>query len=128
MQIKWRGRAGFLGARHRFVFDKIESPAYRFSFMQNDHIDIYQVAHLARMELSAEEAALFQSQLDPVLEHVNQLSKLDLDAVEPTAHTRPIFNVLREDEPALGLEKQEALSNAPHHANGMFSVTKVLDS
>jgi aspartyl-tRNA(Asn)/glutamyl-tRNA(Gln) amidotransferase subunit C len=96
--------------------------------MENESIDVYQVAHLARMELSVEEAALFHSQLEPVLDHVHQLSKLNLDGVEPTAHTRPIFNVLRTDEPRKGLEKSAALANAPHQANGMFSVTKVLDS
>ncbi len=96
--------------------------------METDHIDVYQVAHLARVELSAEEAALFQSQLEPVLDHVNQLSKLDLEGVDPTAHTRPIFNVLRADVPRAGLDKADALANAPHQASGMFSVTKVLDS
>lgn len=96
--------------------------------MHSDPIDVHQVAHLARMELTAEEAALFEFQLEPVLAHVDQLSKLDLDGVEPMAHTRPIFNVLREDSPRPGLEKSAALSNAPHQANGMFSVTKVLDS
>jgi aspartyl-tRNA(Asn)/glutamyl-tRNA(Gln) amidotransferase subunit C len=96
--------------------------------MESDHIDVHQVAHLARMELTGEEAALFQAQLDPVLEHVNQLSRLDLGSVEPTAHTRPIFNVLRADEPRAGLEKQAALGNAPRQTNGLFSVTKVLDS
>ena len=95
--------------------------------MSSPQFDVRYVATLARIQLTPEECDLFQSQLDPVLDHVRQLSELDLDGVEPTAHARPVFNVLRADEPRSSLEKSAALSNAPRQANGLSSVTKVIE-
>lgn len=95
--------------------------------MSAPHFDVRYIAQLARMQLTPEECDLFQAQLDPVLDHVRQLSELDLEGVEPTAHARPVFNVLRADEPRPSLEKSAALSNAPRQANGLFSVTKVIE-
>lgn len=90
-------------------------------------MDISYVAHLARIALSEEESILFQAQLGRVLEYVEQLKVLDVSCVEPTAHAIPVENVFRQDEPHKGLSKSAALENAPHSANGLFIVTKVVD-
>jgi aspartyl-tRNA(Asn)/glutamyl-tRNA(Gln) amidotransferase subunit C len=47
--------------------------------------------------------------------------------VEAAAHAIPIFNVFREDEPRDWFTAEEALSNAPRQANGLFIVTKVVE-
>ncbi len=90
-------------------------------------LNVRYVANLARLDLTDEEVEKFEGQLNRILEHVDQLSSLDISGVEPTAHAYPVFNVLRSDEAAPGLEKQAALGNAPAKANGLFLVTKVLD-
>jgi aspartyl-tRNA(Asn)/glutamyl-tRNA(Gln) amidotransferase subunit C len=95
--------------------------------MNTPQLDVRYVANLARIELTDEEITAFQAQLGPVLEHVNQLARLNLDNVEPTAHAHPKFNVVRKDEPRPSLPKTEALANAPRQANGLFSVTKVIE-
>lgn len=89
--------------------------------------NVRDVAHLARVELSEEEAEAFQQQLGKVLGYVEQISALDLDNVEPTAHANPVFNVFRADEPRASLEKSAVLANAPHQANGLFVVPKVIE-
>jgi aspartyl-tRNA(Asn)/glutamyl-tRNA(Gln) amidotransferase subunit C len=89
--------------------------------------DVRYTAQLARLNLSEEEIAKFQAQLSHVLEHVEKLSRVDISGVEPTAHTSPIFNVLRADEPRPWFDPAAALANAPRQANQLFIVPKVLD-
>lgn len=90
-------------------------------------LDVAYVARLARLELSAEETELFQSQLGQVLEHAARLEELNLEDVAPAAHAVPMFNVLRADEARPGLSQEEALRNAPRSANGLFIVPRVLE-
>lgn len=90
-------------------------------------LDVAYVARLARLELTAEETALFQTQLAQVLEHAEKLREVDLEGVEPAAHALPMFDVLREDVPRPGLTQEEALRNAPRTANRLFIVTKVIE-
>jgi aspartyl-tRNA(Asn)/glutamyl-tRNA(Gln) amidotransferase subunit C len=96
--------------------------------MKAQKLDVKYVADLARLDLTEVEAVEFQEQLGRVLEHVGQLAALDLEGVEPTAHANPVFNVLAADQPVHGLDKKAALSNAPRQANGLFAVTKVIES
>ena len=90
-------------------------------------LDVRYTAQLARLNLSEEEIATFQSQLSQVLDYVEKLSAVDVESVEPTAHTQPIFNVFRADESRDWFDAKTALANAPRQANGLFSVTKVVE-
>ena len=90
-------------------------------------LDVAYVAKLARLNLTDEETALFQRQLGHVLEYASKLSEVDVSHVEAAAHAIPIFNVFREDEPRDYFTAEEALSNAPRQANGLFIVTKVVE-
>jgi aspartyl-tRNA(Asn)/glutamyl-tRNA(Gln) amidotransferase subunit C len=92
-----------------------------------DSIDVRYVAHLARMHLSDAETELFQGQLNDILEHVDTLSELNVDQVEPTAHAVPVHNVFREDEVAVSLDHQLVMDNAPQARNGLFIVPKILE-
>jgi aspartyl-tRNA(Asn)/glutamyl-tRNA(Gln) amidotransferase subunit C len=60
------------------------------------------VAHLARLELTEDETARFQPQLDRILEFVRHLQSLDTGAVEPTAHAAPAFTGCARTPPAPG--------------------------
>lgn len=95
--------------------------------MTSPILDVRDVARLARIELTDEETATFQAQLGSVLKYVEQLGRLDVSDVEPTAHANPVFNVVREDVVQPGLERPAVLANAPHAANNLVVVTKVLE-
>jgi len=95
--------------------------------MSSSDLDVAYLARLARLDLSAEETALFQTQLARVLEHATRLREVNLEGIEPAAHTFPIFDILREDEARPGLTQEEALRNAPRAANGLFIVTRVVE-
>lgn len=95
--------------------------------MSAPEFDVRYVAQLARLDLSEAEIETFQTQLGHVLEHVEALRKVDVSAVEPTAHASAVFNVFRADEVRPSLPPQTVLANAPRQANDLFVVTKVLD-
>ena len=90
-------------------------------------LDVGYVARLARINLSEGEAKVFQRQLDDVLQYVEKLRLADITDVEPAAHALPIFNVFREDTPRDWFTAEQALSNAPRKANGLFIVPKVVE-
>jgi aspartyl-tRNA(Asn)/glutamyl-tRNA(Gln) amidotransferase subunit C len=89
--------------------------------------DVRWVAHLARLELSAEELATMTRQLSAILDYVDQLRQVDTEGVEPLAHPLPVSNVFRADEPAPSLSVDEALANAPARHGDFYSVPAVLD-
>lgn len=91
------------------------------------HLNIDHVANLARIELTPGEKIKFAQQLGDVLHHIEQLSKVDVSAVEPTAHAYPVFNVWADDVAQPGLPVGEALRNAPAQRNHMIVVPKVVE-
>jgi aspartyl-tRNA(Asn)/glutamyl-tRNA(Gln) amidotransferase subunit C len=90
-------------------------------------VDIPYLARLARLEITPEEAALFGGQIGRILDYVEQMNKLDISDIEPTAHAISVFDVIRQDAVTESLPKEVILKNAPHNANGLFVVPKVLD-
>jgi aspartyl-tRNA(Asn)/glutamyl-tRNA(Gln) amidotransferase subunit C len=90
-------------------------------------LDVAYVAKLARINLTEAEAKVFHKQLDDVLKYVEKLRQADVAHVEPAAHALPIFNLFREDEPHDWFTAEQALSNAPRQANGLFIVPKVVE-
>lgn len=90
-------------------------------------IDVPYLARLARLEVTPEEVEIFGGQLGRILDHVEQMNKLDISGIEPTAHAITVFDVIREDGVTESLPKETILENAPRSANGLFVVPKVLD-
>ena len=95
--------------------------------MSSPDLDVRHIARLARIALRDEEVSTFQGQLSRVLEHIEHLKKLDVSAVEPTAHTYPVFNVTRDDLPKASLTRDSVLSLAPRAANNLVVVPKVVE-
>jgi aspartyl-tRNA(Asn)/glutamyl-tRNA(Gln) amidotransferase subunit C len=94
---------------------------------ESHEIDVAHVAKLARLNLTAEEAALFQQQLARVLESAEKLRAPDTSAVDGADDDETLLDVLREDEARPWFTAEEALSNAPRQANDLFVVPKVLE-
>ena len=62
------------------------------------------------------------AELSGILDHVERISALDLEGVEPTSHVVELQNVLREDVPRPSLPHEKALRGAPDVADGGFRV------
>jgi aspartyl-tRNA(Asn)/glutamyl-tRNA(Gln) amidotransferase subunit C len=87
-----------------------------------DREQVLHVAKLARLRLSDEEVERMASELSGILEHVEHISELDLDGVEPTSHVIALQNVFRPDEPRPSWDRDEMLESAPDPASGAFRV------
>ena len=87
-----------------------------------DRDEVLHVARLARLRLTDEEVERMARELSKVLEHIERISELDLDGVEPTSHVVDVAGVLREDEPRPSLPREVALRSAPAVEDGGFLV------
>ena len=96
--------------------------------MPDKDLALKRIAELARLDLSDQELATFQEQLNPILKHIDTLSAIDVDGVEPTAHPTPVFDVLRPDTARQGLSAEAVLQNAPESAQDQIRVPKVVDA
>src|SRR5690625_1220422 len=85
------------------------------------------VADLARLEVSEEEADMLTDQLSEIITYAELLNELDTTDVEPITHASDLKNVLRKDEPASWITKEEALKNAPDQKDGLFRVPSILE-
>ena len=83
---------------------------------------VLHVAKLARLRLSAAEVETMAGELSGILEHVDRISELELDDVEPTSHVVNLENVLRPDEPRPSWPREAVLEQAPDPADGAFRV------
>lgn len=90
-------------------------------------LNIDYVAQLARLALTPVEKATFAAQLGNVLHHIEQLAKVDVSGIEPTAHAFPVENVWDADVARPGLAVADALRNAPAQRENMISVPKVVE-
>ena len=87
-----------------------------------DRDQVLHVARLARLRLSEEEVERMASELSGILDHVDRISQLDLEGVEPTAHVLPLENVLRADKPRPSWPRERVLEQTPDPVDGAFRV------
>ena len=87
-----------------------------------DRDQVLYVARLARLRLSEPEIERMARELSSVLDHIEKISELDLEGVEPTTHVVQLENVLRADEPRESRPRERILEGAPDVAQGGFRV------
>jgi aspartyl-tRNA(Asn)/glutamyl-tRNA(Gln) amidotransferase subunit C len=87
-----------------------------------DREQVLHVARLARLELTDDDVERMSGELSTILDHVERMSELDLDGVEPTSHVVALENVLRADEPRPSWPRERILEPAPDPAEGAFRV------
>ena len=95
---------------------------------EKPHIDIDYVANLARIELTEEEKAKLGGQLDDILGYFEKLNSVNVDGVEPMAHSHPVSNVWREgDEPGPTYSPEVLTKMAPDSRENQVVVPKVVE-
>lgn len=92
--------------------------------------EVRNIAELAHLNLSDDEIAAYQGDLEEILSYVDKLDELPTDDVEPMAQV--LFEGseqagLREDELEPSFDIDKALSNAPLAGAGQFKVPRVLE-
>lgn len=88
--------------------------------------DVAHVAQLARLRLTDDELDRFTGQLGAVLAHAEDVEALDLADVAPMTHPEELVNVVRPDEVAPTLDRDEVLAQAPSVEDGQFRVPQIL--
>ncbi|WP_422122622.1 Asp-tRNA(Asn)/Glu-tRNA(Gln) amidotransferase subunit GatC [Planococcus sp. X10-3] len=89
--------------------------------------EVIEVAHLARLAITDEEAVHFAEQLEAITNAMELLNELDTENVEPTTHVLPMVNVLREDKAEPGLPRETVLKNVKEHIAGQVKVPTILE-
>ena len=84
--------------------------------------DVLHVAALARLDLTEDEIARLELQLNDILEAVGKVSELDLSDVPPTSHPLDVVNVFRADEPRPALPLDDVFANAPERDGDLLRV------
>ena len=89
--------------------------------------DVEQVARLARLELTPEEADTVTGQMDAILAYVDKLNELDTTGIFPTSHAVPMENAFRDDVARPGIGVEAALANAPDRSGSFYRVPRVIE-
>jgi aspartyl-tRNA(Asn)/glutamyl-tRNA(Gln) amidotransferase subunit C len=89
--------------------------------------EVEDVARLARLLLSSDEAERMRRELDAILVYIDKLRDLDTTDVPPTSHAVPLTNVMREDTPQPPFPAADMLANAPERAQDLFRVPRIIE-
>jgi len=88
---------------------------------------IQQIAGLAKIGLSEDEAERFALDLDKIDAYAGRIAKAGTEGVAPATHSVQMKSVYRDDVMIPSLPREELLANAPEHDGTGFLTPKVLD-
>ncbi len=88
---------------------------------------IKQVAHLARLEVTADQVATYATQLSNIMGMVDQLSAAKTEGVAPMAHPLEMTQRLRPDAVTETNQRERFQSIAPAVQDGLYLVPKVIE-
>jgi len=84
------------------------------------------IAALAKLEFDAEAKEGIKTDLNKMLDFVNQLNEIDTEGVAPLIYMLDEQPALREDIVKEHTPQKEALKNAPNKDSDYFKVPKVI--
>ena len=93
--------------------------------------DIARIAHLARLQLSADEGERMQTQINGFFEIVEKMRAVDTSGVEPLTH--PVAAIedislrLRDDVASEAIDREANQRSAPAVERGLYLVPKVIE-
>ena len=89
--------------------------------------DVKRVGKLARLGLTEAEIDETLTQLNSILELVDQMQQTDTDGVAPLAHPLELTQTLRADQVTETNHRDEYQSVAPHAEAGLYLVPRVVE-
>lgn len=88
---------------------------------------VKRIAHLARIEISDDEALTTQGHLNGIFQLIEQMQAVDTAGVEPMAHAQDVSQRLREDA-VTEIDRRAAYQAvAPETEAGLYLVPKVIE-
>ena len=88
--------------------------------------DIKRIAHLARLQISDQEATATLTKLTGILGLIEQMQAVDTTGITPMSHSQDVTQRLREDVVTATNQRESFQANAPVLGNG--SAEKAVDS
>ena len=88
---------------------------------------IARIAELARLELSPDDSAALQQQLNGILAMVDRMQAVDTAGVEPMSHPQQAMQRMREDEVTERDARASYQAIAPAVEDGLYLVPKVIE-
>ncbi|MBV8850878.1 MAG: Asp-tRNA(Asn)/Glu-tRNA(Gln) amidotransferase subunit GatC [Methylobacteriaceae bacterium] len=95
--------------------------------MSVDTATVRRIAHLSRIAVKDEEVAHLQTELNAILDFVEQLRGIDVEGIEPMTSVMPMQLKKRQDEVTDGFVADEIVANAPRREDHFFVVPKVVE-
>lgn len=95
--------------------------------MSVDQATVRRIAHLARIKVQEEEVPHLQGELNAILAFVEELSKVDVEGVEPMTSVVSMPMKKREDIITDGGIPEKIVANAPASEDHFFRVPKVVE-
>jgi aspartyl-tRNA(Asn)/glutamyl-tRNA(Gln) amidotransferase subunit C len=89
--------------------------------------DVKKIAHLARLNLSDADTALYTEQLSNILHFIEQMNQADTSHSNPVAHSLDLIQRLRPDQVSEPDQRAEFQAIAPRVEAGLYLVPKVID-
>jgi aspartyl-tRNA(Asn)/glutamyl-tRNA(Gln) amidotransferase subunit C len=89
--------------------------------------DVRRIAHLARIKISADEAATVHAKLDAIFDMINELNAVDTDGVEPMSHAQDMTMPLRDDVVTDSDQHELYQAVAPAVEDGLYLVPRVIE-
>jgi aspartyl-tRNA(Asn)/glutamyl-tRNA(Gln) amidotransferase subunit C len=88
---------------------------------------VEKIAHLARLDIDADDVPEYARNLSTILAFVEQLNRVDTTGVEPLAHPLEATQRLRSDVVTEPDEREKFLRNAPLTEDGLYLVPRVIE-
>ncbi|MDQ6917553.1 MAG: Asp-tRNA(Asn)/Glu-tRNA(Gln) amidotransferase subunit GatC [Pseudomonadota bacterium] len=89
--------------------------------------DVLRAAHLARIEISADEAVDVQNKLEGVFRMIERMRAVDTTGIVPMSHAQDVSLPLREDRATETDRREIYQRNAPAIEDGLYLVPKVIE-
>jgi aspartyl-tRNA(Asn)/glutamyl-tRNA(Gln) amidotransferase subunit C len=89
--------------------------------------DVHRIAHLARIEITDQQADATAAQLNDIFAMIERIARVDTAGVEPMTHPLDGTQRLRADVVEQPPEREVLLRNAPEQQDGLFLVPRVIE-
>lgn len=89
--------------------------------------DVKRIAHLARIEVTEDEAQATLVKLGGILGLIEQMQAVDTAGIEPMSHSQDVTQRLRDDVVTETNQRELFQSIAPAVENGLYLVPKVIE-
>ena len=95
--------------------------------MSIDKSDIEHLCNLSKLNLDDEEQSVFLSQMQSILDMIEELQEVDTADIEPMAHPLQMIQRLRDDEVTEFNDREKYQKNTEFAEDGFYKVPKVIE-